>query len=146
MSRTRPVRVRLSDTNARGSVDDTRLLVFFEEARADAMRNVGLPYSEILARALHALTVEACLRNHSPAYADDLLLVDASVTDVGRLRFTFGYEIRRESDHVLIASGETVHICLEAGREQPGRVPDWLRDALNRLRAPEQVVSEPGDD
>ena len=137
MSRPVPVRVRLSDTNARGCVDDTRLLVLFEEARADAIRGVGMPYSEFLARGVHALTVEARLQNHAPAIADDLLLVHTSVADVGRLRFTFTYEIRRESDSVLIASGETVHICIEASREQPGRVPDWLRDTLNRLRAPE---------
>jgi acyl-CoA thioesterase FadM len=49
----------LSDTNARGCVDDTRLLVFFEEARADAIRAAGMPYSEFLARGVRALTVEA---------------------------------------------------------------------------------------
>jgi acyl-CoA thioester hydrolase len=139
-----PVRVRLSDTNARGCVDDTRLLVFFEEARADAIRGVGMPYSEFLARGVRALTVEARLRNHAPAIADDLLLVHTSVAEVGRLRFTFTYEIRRETDSALIASGETVHICIEAGREQPGRVPDWLRDTLNRLRAPDRLPSETG--
>jgi acyl-CoA thioester hydrolase len=143
VSSTSPVRVRLSDTNARGCVDDTRLLVFFEAARADAVREVGLPYQEILARGLHALTVEARLRNHAPAYADDLLLVHTSVSEVGRLRFAFTYEIRRESDDALVASGETVHICLESGREQPGRIPDWLRDALNRLRPPTDPGGEP---
>jgi acyl-CoA thioester hydrolase len=110
-----PVRVRLSDTNARGCVDDARLLVFFEVARADAVREVGLPYDEILARGLHALTIEARLQNHTPAYPDDLLLVHTWVADVGRLRFTFAYEIRRESDGALVASGQTVHICLEFG-------------------------------
>ena len=143
MSSTSPVRVRLSDTNARGCVDDTRLLVFFEAARADAVREVGLPYEEILARGLHALTVEARLRNHAPAHPDDLLLLHTSVSDVGRLRFTFAYEIRRESDGALVASGETVHICLESGREQPGRIPDWLREALNRLRPPTGTGGEP---
>ena len=73
MSSPLPVRVRLSDTNARGCVDDTRLLVFFEEARADAIRDVGMPYSEFLARGVRALTVEARLQNHAPASADDLL-------------------------------------------------------------------------
>ena len=144
MSNPLPVRVRLSDTNARGCVDDTRLLVFFEEARADAIRGVGMPYSEFLARGVRALTVEARLQNHAPAIADDLLLVHTSVADVGRLRFTFMYEIRRESDSALIASGETVHICIEAGHEQPGRVPDWLRDTLKQLRAPDRLPGEPG--
>ena len=96
----------------------------------------GCPTRRSSPGGLQALTIEARLRNHAPAYPDDLLLVHASVAEVGRLRFTFTYEVRRESDGALIVSGETVHICLESGHEQPGRVPDWLRDALNRLRPP----------
>jgi acyl-CoA thioester hydrolase len=134
MSSAAQVRVRLTDTNARGCVDDTSLLVFFEAGRADALRELGLPYSEIQARGLNAVTVEARLRNHAPAYTDDLLIVYTSVGDVGRLRFTFTYEIRREQDQAVIASGETVHVGLDAHSGQPSRIPDWLRAVLERLR------------
>jgi acyl-CoA thioesterase FadM len=55
---------RLSETDARGCVSDVALLVFFEAARAAALREFGLPYEEIQARGLNALTVEAELTNH----------------------------------------------------------------------------------
>src|SRR5256885_826286 len=116
-------RVRLTDTNARGCMDGTRLLVLFEAARADSLRAVGLPYSEILARGLDALTIEARLKNHACAQVDDLLLVEVRATDVGRLRFSFGYEVRRERDDMLVATGETVHICRDSASGQPSRVP-----------------------
>jgi acyl-CoA thioester hydrolase len=126
-------RVRLSDTNATGCVDDITLLVLFEAARADALREIGLPYDEIVARGLNALTVEAKLNNHGCAQVDDLLFVRLYLADVGRLRFTFGYEVRRERDDALIATGETMHICLDSGTGQPARLPLWLREGLTEL-------------
>jgi len=68
----------------------------------DEIDATGEQDNEFLARGVRALTVEARLRNHAPASADDLLLVHTSVAEVGRLRFTFAYEIRRESDAGLI--------------------------------------------
>jgi YbgC/YbaW family acyl-CoA thioester hydrolase len=100
-----------------------------------------LPYDQIVERGLHALTLEAKLRNHSPAHVDDLLLVHAWVSDIDRVRFTFAYEIRRDDDNVLVASGETVHICVGGARGRPEAVPDWLRAGLNELREAQSNTS-----
>lgn len=126
-------RVRLSDTNATGCVDGITLLILFEAARADGLRAIGLPYHEIVARGLNALTIEAKLDNRECAHVDDVLLVRTWSSDVGRLRFTFSYEVRREADDTVIAAGETVHICLDGSTGQPARLPDWLRDGLAQL-------------
>jgi acyl-CoA thioester hydrolase len=126
-------RVRLSDTDATGCVDGITLLILFEAARADGLREIGLPYDQIVARGLSALTIQAKLENHECAHVDDVLLVRTWSSDVGRLRFTFSYEVRREGDHVVIATGETVHICLDGSTGQPARLPDWLREGLMQL-------------
>jgi acyl-CoA thioester hydrolase len=126
-------RIRLSHTNAAGCLDAIALLELFEAARADGLRAIGLPYDEIVARGLNALTVQAKLTNHGCAQVDDLLFVLARAHDVGRLRFTFSYDVRRDSDSALIATGETTHICLDNATGQPARVPEWLRDGLVEL-------------
>lgn len=64
------------------------------------------------------------------------------MSDVGRVRFTFAYEIRRDGDDALVASGETVHICIDGLRGQPERVPDWLRASL----APRDIGAQPTPD
>ena len=125
---------RLGDTNARGCVDDVALLVFFEAARANALRELGLPYEQIQARGVNALTIKARLTNHSSAEMEDPLVVHTSIGEAGRLRFSFVYEIRRETDDALVASGETLHILVEAGTGQPTRVPDWFYGALEAMR------------
>jgi len=136
MTNTFAARVRLSETDARGCIDDISLLVLFEAARADGLRELGLPYSEIVARGFNALTVEARLINHACAHVDDLIVVHMTAAEVGRLRFSFDYNVRRVSDNALIAAGETTHIFLDAARNQPARLPEWLRNALLRLREP----------
>jgi acyl-CoA thioester hydrolase len=128
----------LCDTNATGCIDAIALLVLFEAARADGLRAVDLPYEEIVARGLSALTVEAKLENHGCAHVDDVLLVHIRNTNVGRLRFTHRYEVRRKADNGLIATGESTHICLDSGSGQPTRLPEWLRDGLKTLVAEPQ--------
>jgi acyl-CoA thioester hydrolase len=134
-------RVRLCDTDATGCLDGIALLVLFEAARADGLRAIGLPYEEIVARGLNALTIEAKLTNKDCAHVDELILVHVRPVDVGRLRFTFSYEVRREADDGLIATGETTHICLDSGTGQPARLPSWMREGLQRLEAGIQARS-----
>ena len=128
------VTARLGDTNARGCVDNVALLVFFEAARALALRELGLPYDQIQARGVNALTIKARLTNHSCAQMEDRLVVRTSIGEAGRLRFSFLYEVRRETDDALVASGETLHILVDAASGQPSRVPDWFYAALEPMR------------
>jgi acyl-CoA thioester hydrolase len=132
-------RIRLGHTNATGCVDAIALLELFEAARADGLRAVGLPYEEIVARGLNALTIHAKLANHGCAHVEDLLLVRTRPSDVGRLRFRFSYDVRRSSDYGLIATGETTHICIDGATGQPARLPDWLRDGLMELASDTQA-------
>jgi acyl-CoA thioester hydrolase len=131
---------RLSETNARGCVGDIALLVLFEAARATALRDLGLPYEDILRRGVNALTVEAHLANHDCAYVEDPLVVHTSLGKAGRLRFSFVYEIRRDTDNTLIASGETVHVLVDSAVGQPSRVPNWFYAALEPLRQDGQTA------
>ena len=124
---------RLSETNARGWVTDSALLILFEAARADALRDLGLPYETIQARGINALTVEARFVNYDCAYLEDPLVVHTSMRNGGRLRFSFVYELRRDTDNALIASGETVHVLVESASGQPCRVPEWFCAVLDPL-------------
>jgi acyl-CoA thioesterase FadM len=55
---------------------------------------------------------------------------------VGGARFTFVYEVRREKDGLLVATGQTVHAFVDAQSLRPVRIPAWLRADLLRLSRP----------
>jgi acyl-CoA thioester hydrolase len=111
-------------------------LAFFETGRVEAMRQIGTHYHEIVRRGVHLVVVEAGVRYRQPALFDDVLLVTAYAAAVGRARFSFVYELSRESDGARIASGHTVHACVDAESLRPVRLPPWLRADLVRLQQP----------
>ena len=119
-----------------GVAHHANYLAFFEMGRVDPMRQIGVEYASVIRRGLHLVVVDATVRYRQPAFFDDLLLVDTHATDVGGVRFTFVYEIRREKDGVVVASGQTVHACVDAQTLRPVRLPDWLRTDLLQLSRP----------
>jgi len=116
-----------------GVVHHANYLAFFEMGRVEVLRQIGVEYASVVQRGLHLVVVDATVRYRQPAFFDDLLLVLTYATDLGGARFTFEYDVRREKDGVVIASGQTVHACVDAQTLRPVRLPDWLRADLLRL-------------
>ncbi|MDQ6675596.1 MAG: acyl-CoA thioesterase [Chloroflexota bacterium] len=130
------VRVRYADTDAMGVVYYANYLAFFETGRVEAMRQIGADYAGVVSRGVHLAVVEASVRYRRPAYFDDVLLVAAHAEDLRRVRFTFRYHVVRETDQELIATGQSVHACVNATSLRPVQIPAWLRHELNRLCKP----------
>ena len=116
-----------------GVVYHGNYLAFFESGRVEAMRQVGADYASAVRRGVHVPVVEAAVRYRQPAVFDDVLIVHTRTSEIGNSRFTFVYEIVRESDGAHVASGQTVHACVDAHTRRPLRIPDWLREDLERL-------------
>jgi acyl-CoA thioester hydrolase len=115
-----------------GVVHHANYLAYFEMGRVDAMRQIGLDYASVVASGLHLVVIEAHARYVKPARFDDLLHVETRVGDVSAVRFTFTYRLLLDG-HVL-ATGSTAHACVDAAKMRPVRLPEWLVDALQRLR------------
>ena len=128
--------MRFADTDAMGVTHHANYLAFFEIGRVDAMRQIGVEYASVVRRGLHLVVVDSTVRYRQPSFFDDLLLVDTHATDVGGVRFAFAYEVRRDKDGVIVASGHTVHACVDAQTLRPMRMPIWLREHLQRLTRP----------
>jgi acyl-CoA thioester hydrolase len=125
--------VRYADTDAMGVVYHGNFLAFFEIGRVEAMRQIGERYADAVRRGVHIVVVEAHVRYRHSAVFDDVLLVSARACDIRGARFAFTYDVRREDDEALIATGRTEHACVDADSRRPVRVPDWLLAGLARL-------------
>jgi acyl-CoA thioester hydrolase len=127
------IRVLYADTDAGGIVYNAAYLRFLEAGRAEAIRATGTPYTMVLEHGLQLPVVELNVRYRNPAFYDDVLGVFVTVAGLRRVRVSFAYELRRESDGRLIATARTDHACLdiEHGRVVP--IPDWARAGLRSL-------------
>jgi acyl-CoA thioester hydrolase len=129
------IRVRYADTDQMGVVYYGNFLTFFEVGRTEYLRAAGTDYKSIEATRVTAAVIEARVRYVAPARFDDELLICTRVAEMGRLRFRFEYQIWRDVDGTLVASGHTEHVLLQHGSMRPVRVPDEIRDSIERFEA-----------
>ncbi len=122
------VRVRYKDTDCMQVVYYGNYLTYFEVGRVEFLRQQGLPMSDV-DRKVHLPVVEAVVRYARPARLDDLLEIRCWVSEQRRASFRFAYEIVSE-DGETVATGSTLHACLEPATSKMIAVPPWLRDIM----------------
>ena len=137
MSVTTQVRVRYAETDQMNVVYYANYLVWFEIGRVELLRSLGLSYSNMERE--HGLVlpvIEATCRYKAPARYDDEILIETRPVLVRGSVIKFGYRIKRrnagDSDPVLLAEGETVHVvCDPEFKRAP--LPEQYASALKSL-------------
>jgi len=121
-------RVIYGDTDMMGVVYYGNYLRYFEAARSTWFREViGRSYRDFEALGIGFPVTEAHCRYRRPAYYEDLLQVDARLTELKGASLRFDYRVARGDEE--LARGYTVHACLgPSGR--PSRLPEELRTAI----------------
>ena len=122
------VRVRVADTDLMGIVYNANFLVWFEIGRTELIRSRGITYAEVERRGVSLPVIEARFTVRRPARYDDVVRVEARVSDVRSRRVTFEYRVSREND--LLLTGATVHVPILHPGARAISLPHWLRVVL----------------
>jgi acyl-CoA thioester hydrolase len=136
------VRVRYAETDQMGVVYHANYLIWFEVGRVELMRAMGCEYKTMETEDdCHIVVAEAHCRYDKPAHYDEVLRVRTRVTEWRNRIVKFSYEIFRDADNTLLATGYTTHvICGSNGR--PKALPAKYRDVLLSLSVPNPDRSE----
>ena len=126
------IRVEDHHTDQMGIVHHSNYVKFFEVARTEWLRAVGLTYAEMERRGVMMPIVEVNVKYRQPAYYDELIAVTASVEELPMARMSFKYEIRGE-DGREIATGSTTLGFIDKETRRPQRAPRWLMEVLEKL-------------
>jgi acyl-CoA thioester hydrolase len=129
-----PVRVYWEDTDAGGIVFYANYLKFFERARTEWLRSLGVGQLGLLSRTGGMFVVlETSVRYLKPARLDDELLVTAEVLEWGRASLIIAQQARQPGG-TLLCEG-TIRIgWVESGTLRPARIPGDIVDALKRTQ------------
>jgi len=124
-----PVRVYWEDTDAGGIVFYANYLKFFERARTEWLRALGVQQRALRESAGGMFVVgETAVRYLAPARLDDELLVTARLEAAGRASLIIAQDARR-GDAVLCEG--TIRIgWVDAATLRPGRIPAAILEAL----------------
>ena len=125
------IRVRYAETDQMGVVYYANFFIWFEVGRVELLRALGHSYREMeRIDDCHIVVAEASCSYKKPAVYDDLLRVRTRIVKLQRKIIRFGYEVVRDRDSALLATGETLHvICDKNGR--PKNLPEKYITALS---------------
>ena len=130
-----PVRVYWEDTDAGGIVFYANYLKFFERARTEWLRSLGLQQSQLRDRTGGMFVVsDTQVRYLAPARLDDRLRVTARLAEAGRASLVIEQQAWRlaEDADALIAEGRIRIGWVEAAGLRPARIPSIVLDALRK--------------
>ncbi|TMK27737.1 MAG: acyl-CoA thioesterase [Actinobacteria bacterium] len=123
-------RVGFSDTDAQGIVYYGRYLPYFDRARVEYHRSLGLLGLEVGREGnefvMRALTVEY----HAPAVFDDLIEVYVRMARIGRTSATYELAAYRARDDVLLVTASQTLVLVDLQERQAVPIPESYRETI----------------
>jgi acyl-CoA thioester hydrolase len=138
------VRVRLPETDAFGIVFHGYFYTYFDVARMDYLRKLGLMGHIRPSGGVTNTIAHASADFRSPARFDDELVVFARISGFGRTSFTFEFAITNKADGRRVAEGRTVHVILDEKSWRPTPVPEDFRAAVRKFEGSALSEGPPG--
>ena len=129
------VRVYWEDTDAGGVVYHSQYLNFFERARTEWLRSMGiqqvtLAEQENVLFAIRHMDIDFI----QAARLDDELDITVHSVDVAGARLMLSQEMNRCSDRQAVATAKMTAVCLSADRFKPTRMPKWIRAEIKNAK------------
>lgn len=128
-----PVRIYWEDTDAGGIVFYANYLKFFERARTEWLRSLGIAQHALRENTGGMFVVsETRLRYQQPARLDDELIVTAGLLEKGRASMIISQQalLKTEQGQSLLCEG-TIRIgWVDATSLKPARIPVHILDRL----------------
>jgi acyl-CoA thioester hydrolase len=134
-------RVGFSDTDAQGIVYYGRYLPYFDDARVEYLRHLGLLDADLAAgefvmRASHVLY-------EAPARFDDLIEVFVRTKRIGRSSVTCEYAAYRVDDDALMCTAEQTLVLVDLAERGPHPVPDGYRETVAAFEGADMELAVP---
>lgn len=126
------VRVRYAETDQMGYVYYGNYATYYEIARVESLRQLGLTYREIEEMGVMMPVLENHSRFIAPARYDDLLRIVTTLREKPGVKIKFEYDIYN-GENALIHKGETVLVFINKETNRPCRQPPAMEKALERF-------------
>lgn len=124
------IRVRYGETDQMGYVYYGNYAQYFEVARVELFRAMGLTYKSLEDDGvMMPVTKLECFYHHPARYDDELKIVTEIPEIPNGVRITFNYKVYNQ-DELLIHSGKTELVFVDMKKNKPCLVPKILKEKL----------------
>lgn len=125
------LRVRYSETDKMGVVYHANYAQYFEVARTEMFREIGLAYSDMEANGIMLPLVDLYCHYHKPAYYDDNLTIEVTVEEMPSVKIKFNYKIYNEKGD-LLTDGYTTLVFIDMKTNRPTRMPEYIKQVVEK--------------
>ena len=132
-------RVGFSDTDAQGIVYYGRYVPYFDLARVEYHRHLGLTAAQLDGNefVMRAMTVEY----HAPAVFDDLLEIYVRVARVGRTSATYEFAAYRSDDDRLMVTATQTLVLVDLDERKPCAIPEPYVETMREFEGEDLEVA-----
>ncbi|ELR70187.1 4-hydroxybenzoyl-CoA thioesterase [Fulvivirga imtechensis AK7] len=123
------IRVRYAETDQMGYVYYGNYAAYYEVARVESLRSLGLSYRQLEEQGVMMPVLENKSKYIAPATYDELLTIKTTIHKAPKVRILFHYEIYNESDK-LIHTGETMLVFINMKTGRPCGPPEAMVNLL----------------
>jgi acyl-CoA thioester hydrolase len=132
------IRVRYSETGRQGYAHHTNFFNWFDIGLEEIIKICGSSYREIEDLGYFLVPISDSCKYYHPASYNDVLTIRVTVADLSSVKVKFSYEIIREKDSQLVATGQTDHVFVDKNFR-----PYSLKKVMPRLFALLKEMAQP---
>ncbi|MCO6553663.1 MAG: tol-pal system-associated acyl-CoA thioesterase [Gilliamella sp.] len=118
-------RVYYEDTDAGGVVYHARYLAFFERARTEILRQLGISQQTLLQENIAFVVKKMDISYHFPARLDDMLTISTKVDQTRKASIIFKQTIVNQNERV-ISTADVLIACVDIAKMKPCGLPKLL--------------------
>ncbi len=105
--------VRYVETDKMGIVHHSNYYPWFELARGDFIKKIGIKYSDMETLGIMMPLVESYCKYCEGAKYEDEIIVQTSIEELSAVKVIFNYNVIRELDKKLLAKGKTTQTFID---------------------------------
>ncbi len=123
------VRVRYAETDQMGYVYYGNYAMYYEVARVESLRKLGLTYKAIEGMGIMMPVLENHSKYLAPGRYDEVLRIVTTIRETPSVRIRFEYDVYNEEDK-LINEGMTLLAFVDIKSGRPCRPPQQMLEVL----------------
>ncbi|WP_312470284.1 thioesterase family protein [Neobacillus sp.] len=122
---TTEIKVRLSETDMSGHVNNTSYFVYFEQARTEYLNSLGFYQGDV-----RAVTADLLCHFHGEAFFPSTLVVGVRAAKLGNKSIDLEYYIKSSVDQKLVATGRGALVIMDKKTKQSTLIPEYIRKEI----------------
>lgn len=125
------LRVRYAETDKMGYAYYGNYATYFEVARVETFRKLGISYKEMEDEGVMMPVLEYTSKYILPAKYDDLITIKVRIEKKPSIRIVFYYEVYNEEDQ-LLTKAETTLVFVDMIKNKPTLPPEKFQEATKQ--------------